>query len=288
MIMNLPDPEPLEPADPIANSGALDWNAKVRYLRRRAAIASGIAAVWRPAAQQILGRPADPLSVSTSYVILRNGIGVLGFALPIVLIVGGGLDHVQASLSSYYHYSSAEPARYGAGTMRDVFVGMLSAIGAFLFFYRGHSLQEDVALNIAGIAAVLVALFPMDWPADPAMASSTEAKLHFACATAFFVMIAYVCVFRARDTLCLLRDCNRRRAFERIYLIFGILMLATPAAVALIEVTATTTQPNYMTLIVETAGVFVFAAFWLVKSIEIRTSIRADRVCDQSSATLQH
>lgn len=276
MIMNLPDPKPLEPAELIDDSGTPAGNAKLRHLSRRAAIASGIAAAWRPAAEQILGRPADPLSVSTSYVILRNGIGVLGFAFPIVLIVGGGLDHVQTSLSSYYHYSSADPAQYGAGTMRDVFVGMLSAIGAFLFFYRGHSLQEDVALNLAGIAAVLVALFPMDWPADTAIASSTAAMLHFACATAFFVMIAYVCVFRARDTLCLLRDCNRRRAFERIYLMFGILMLATPATVALIKVTATTTEPNYMTLIVEAAGVFVFAAFWLVKSMEIRTSIHAD------------
>lgn len=274
MIMNLPDPPPLEPVELIADAGTPDWDAKAAYPSRRAAIASGIAAAWRPASNQILGRPADPLSVSTSYVILRNGIGVLGFALPVVLIVGGGFDHIQGSLSAYYHHSSAQPAQYGAGTMRDVFVGMLCAIGAFLFFYRGHSLQEDVALNIAGIAAVLIALFPMDWPAGAGLASSTSAKLHSVSATAFFVMIAYVCVFRSRDTLCILEDAQRRRMFERIYLVFGILMLATPATVALLQVVSKAGQPDYKTLIVETGGVFVFAAFWLVKSWEIRSSLR--------------
>jgi Protein of unknown function (DUF998) len=233
----------------------------------------GIAGALRPAAQQILGRPSDPLSISTSYEVLRNGIGVLGFAFPIVLIVGGGLDHIQSSLSAYYHYSSAQPDQYGAGTVRDLFVGMLCAIGAFLFFYRGHSLQEDVALNIAGIAAVLIALFPMDWPPYAGSAMTMAAKVHTVAATAFFVMIAYDCVFRARDTLCIMDGPRRRRAFERLYLAFGILMLATPATVILLEVTSTAAEIGHKTLIVEAGGVFVFAAFWLVKSVEIRSSL---------------
>ena len=220
-----------------------------------------------------MSRSFDPLGVSTSYVILRNGIGVIGFALPIVLVVGGGLDHVQGSLSAYYHFSPGRPGEYGAGLMRDEFVGMLCAIGAFLFFYRGHSIQEDVALNVAGIAAVLVALFPMDWPPDATAAMSMAAKVHSWSAAAFFVTIAYVCVFRSRDTLCMLDDSRRRRAFERIYLLFGILMVATPATVALLHMSEGL-RTGYKTLAVETAGVFVFAAFWLVKSWEVRSSLR--------------
>lgn len=223
---------------------------------------------------QILARPADPLAISTSYSVMRGGIGVLGLAFPLVIVVGGGLDNLQGSLSAYYHYSPLDPTRYGAGTMRDIFVGMLCAIGAFLFFYRGHSLQEDVALNIAGISAVLVAFFPMDWPTDAAAAGSTSAALHSVCATIFFVMVAYDCVFRARDTLCLMDDAKRRRKFERLYLVLGILMVSTPASVALLRQISAVVPTGYTTLLIEIAGVLVFASFWLVKSIEIRESIR--------------
>lgn len=275
MSTPLPDPSPLEMPELEAQAAATRW-AKMSRAAREAGGRVGLAYLLGSAANQILGRRADPFSVSTSYVILRNGIGVLGFALPIVMVVGGGLDHIQASLSAYYHYSAEHPAQYGAGTMRDVFVGMLCAIGAFLFFYRGHSLQEDVALNIAGIAAVLIALFPMDWPANAGARMSMEAKLHTASATAFFVMIAYVCVFRARDTLCLLEDPTQRRPFERIYLGLGILMLATPATVTLLEIMSTAVDIGHKILIVEAGGVFVFASFWLIKSWEVRSWLRRE------------
>lgn len=209
--------------------------------------------------------------------ILRNGIGALGLAFPLVLLIGAGLDHIQGSLSAYYHFSPANPDHYGAGAMRDAFVGMLCAIGAFLLFYRGYTLWEDLALNVAGIAAVLIALLPMDWPADYSQSTTTTAKLHCICAALFFVMIAYVCVFRARDTLWILSDVKQRKIFEWIYLVLGILMLATPATIFVLEVVLQQGQNSYATLMVEISGVFVFAAFWLIKSWEIRLSLRSDK-----------
>ncbi|MBC9032884.1 hypothetical protein IAG41_10815 [Sphingomonas sp. JC676] len=226
----------------------------------------------KPATKQISARPTDPLSVSLSYEILRNGIGVLGLALPIVLLVGGGLDDIQRSLSAYYHFSRAAPGQYGAGTMRDAFVGILCAIGAFLFFYRGHSLQEDLALNAAGISVVLVALVPMEWPSYTVYATTVAGKIHWISATVFFIMIAYVCVFRARDTLCLMNDAGRRRIFERIYVVLGALMLATPAAIAAVG-QMSSVRNGYATLVIEIAGIFVFSAFWLIKGFEIRSSL---------------
>ncbi|HTU11238.1 MAG TPA: hypothetical protein VMG08_10120 [Allosphingosinicella sp.] len=239
-----------------------------------AAPGTGIARTLRSAERQILGRPADPLSVSTSYVVLRNGIGALGLALPIVLILGGGLDNVQASLSAYYHFSAASPAEPGAGTMRDAYVGMLCAIGAFLFFYRGHSLQEDLALNVAGIASVLVALFPMEWPEGALPTASATARFHYGCAITFFVMLAYVCVFRARDTLCIVEDEGRRRRFGRIYLLLGMAMLATPATAVALALLWPAGENGYTTLIVEVAGTWLFAAYWLIKGFEIRSALR--------------
>lgn len=227
----------------------------------------------KPPTRQIFARRPDPLSVTTSYMIMRNGIGALGLALPVVLIVGGGFDSVQASLSAYYHFSPTRQAEYGAGTMRDAFVGMLFAIGAFLFFYRGHSFQEDMALNIAGICAVLIALLPMDWPVRVATPVSLTACIHSASAILFFVVIAYVCIFRARDTLLIVKSHRRRRAFKRLYLILGILMLATPASVLALKVVAPD-RSSRSTLWIEVVGVVVFASFWLIKSFEIRSSLQ--------------
>jgi hypothetical protein len=90
--------------------------------------------------------------VNSTYVSLRYGICLLGFSLPIVLIVGGGLIgwELQDSISQYYHTP-----------LRDLFVGSLFGIGAFLYLYKGFSRRENLALNISGLALVCVALFPI-------------------------------------------------------------------------------------------------------------------------------
>lgn len=225
------------------------------------------------APEQILSRPEDPLSALMTYVVMRNGIGALGLAFPIVLLVGGGIDHVQGSLSAYYHFTPESPARYGAGIMRDAFVGMLCAIGAFLLFYRGHSVQEDLALNLAGVSAALIALAPMDWPEHAARVTAAG-RIHSVAAATFFVMIGYVCVFRAQDTLCIVRETALRRRFSRVYLALGLLMLATPVAVGAIELAAPGGAAGHATILVEVPAVVVFAAYWLIKSFEIRTSLR--------------
>lgn len=207
------------------------------------------------------------VSIATSYFILRNGIAAIAIAFPVLLLTGVGLDNVQGSLSAYYHFSPARPLAYGAGDMRDLFVGALCTIGAFLLFYRGCTVPEDVALNVAGVAAILIAFFPMDWP-DDGRAMSATATVHFASAAVFFVMIGYVCVFRARDTLAI-HDAVRRRRFERVYLVLGVLMIAVPCAIYARHLLAPGRQVGHLTLLIELAGVAVFAAFWLLKGYEI-------------------
>lgn len=250
------------------DSGSARAAAKAANYASKQFLSARIVNLLRPATRQIFARPADPLSVALSYEILRNGIGVLALAFPIVMLVGGGLGDIQTSLSAYYHFSPAAPGRYGAGIMRDAFVGMLCAIGSFIFFYRGHSLQEDLALNAAGISVVLVAFMPTDWPSIAAPSTTVTGTIHWISATIFFVMIGYVCIFRARDTLCLTCDPQRRRRFERVYLILGALMLLTPAAAAI-----SFDQSGYATLVIEICGIIVFSAYWLIKGYEIRSSL---------------
>ena len=56
-------------------------------------------------------------SIKGSYLEFRRAIGILGMALPFILLIGGfifGNNSLQYSLSHYYHTN-----------MRDFFVGLL-------------------------------------------------------------------------------------------------------------------------------------------------------------------
>src|SRR3989344_41314 len=87
-----------------------------------------------------------------SYLDLRKAIGVIGMALPFVLVFGkfsiqgGG---IQSSISSYYYT-----------VMGDVFVGSLCAIAVFLGSYRGYTRTDSIAGNLACVFALGTALFP--------------------------------------------------------------------------------------------------------------------------------
>src|SRR5688500_3060530 len=68
--------------------------------------------------------------ISLTYRNLRVGMGVLAVAFPLLLWWIGLVCSVelQRSISAYYHTS-----------MRDVFVGVLFAVGAYLYLYKGFS-----------------------------------------------------------------------------------------------------------------------------------------------------
>src|SRR5512143_1409059 len=87
-----------------------------------------------------------------SYLTLRKAIGALGLALPFVLSFGAFLIFHQPVQNSISHY-------YWTG-MRDVFVGMLFAIGFFLLSYQGYERADRIAGILACVFAVGVALFP--------------------------------------------------------------------------------------------------------------------------------
>ncbi|WP_375401912.1 hypothetical protein [uncultured Sphingomonas sp.] len=222
------------------------------------------AALAHPAATPPADLPpaeADAIlaSISASYFRLRRGMALVAFALPPTLWLGGGLGRLQGSLSAYYHHAD--------GQMRDVLVGALWALGTFLYFYKGYSRAEDLALDGAGLAAVLVAVAPMDWPAGAP--ATLTGRLHAAAAIGFFLLIAYVCVFRSGDTLRLLRDEAQAATFRATYRLLGLLMVALPLAVWAVHALAPARENSPVLFLVEAAGVYVFAAFWWIKSREI-------------------
>jgi len=125
----------------------------------------------------------DPLVLS--YLWVRRAIGIIGIALPFVLLIGGlVLDGVgvQSSISSYYYT-----------VMGDVFVGSLCAQGVFLLTYR-YRRFDAVLSTAAGLLVIAVALLPTA-PVDPTTQQSVIGAVHLVCATLYYVTLAYISFF---------------------------------------------------------------------------------------------
>jgi len=180
-----------------------------------------------------------------SFLFLRTGIGILGVALPLVLIFGRMLleGHlgILDSMSAYYQ-----------SVMRDVFVGSLWAIGIFLICYRYDHL-DDIASTIAGAAAIVVALFP-----NPPM--------HQLSAACFFVILALMAIFLFQRTD---QEKLKRRKRQRntVYLICGIAIVLCLVLIVVVNFLPGNSwlQPLHPILVLEALASFAFGFAWFVK-----------------------
>lgn len=207
--------------------------------------------------------------ILSTYTNIRVGIGVIGIVFPFFLwLVGHFYAHLplQGSMSAYYHATG-----YECRSMRNWFVGLLFVVGIFLYLYKGFSRGENWALNLAGAFAVGVAIFPMPWPAS----SSSWITRHGFCAVGLFLCIAYVALFRADDTLDLIRGTNisdPNKVIDRLkhlYRLIGVAMIVSIlAAYSLNSIFKT----GFETFWEEAAGILSFGAYWLLKSWELRST----------------
>lgn len=162
--------------------------------------------------------------ITITYVHLRRGMAALALTLAPALAIGGYVlfdTPLQASMSAYYYTG-----------MRDWFVGVLCAVGAFLFLYKGYTRRENQALNLAGVCAPLAALFPMN-PAGDCAADAAGFSWHGAFAVGFFLAIAYVCVCLYRDDATDAMPPARRRRYHAVSRTCGGVMLACIGAALL-------------------------------------------------------
>jgi heme A synthase len=201
-----------------------------------------------------------------SYLTLRKAIGLLGLALPFVLAFGGFLifrEEVQGSISHYYWTG-----------MRDVFVGMLFAIGFFLLSYRGYERADRIAGILACAFAVGVALFPT--VQDAAAVTGPSAGLpriigivHFGLAALFFSTLIYFSLVLFTKTKARGRPTKQKLMRNRIYrgcgylmaacilLTFVYFLLPLPQQIALAAY-----SPIYW---LEAIAIIAFGVSWLVK-----------------------
>lgn len=188
-----------------------------------------------------------------SYVLLSFGMGVVALLLPIVLPLAGGYDG-HYSISYFYHVSDLT---------RNVLVGALWATGVFLILFHGLSKGENWLLNIAGVAAISVAMNPM-----PRNQGNNELTLHAASAILFFACIAIVAVFLSKQRIQYIIYPPKRRRFAAAYDAAGVAMIAMPAAVAAIHFFGGDREESHWIYWIEAFGIWSFAAYWFVKTYE--------------------
>jgi hypothetical protein len=131
--------------------------------------------------------PQATQHVVLSYAEIRRAIGILAFVLPLLLGPVGwfvfGVE-IQDNMSNYYHTP-----------LRDIFVGMLSAIGIFLFCYRGYDWVENWTANIGSMAILGVAFFPLDANSDPMVQNTISGYIHMFSGGLFFLTLSLYSLF---------------------------------------------------------------------------------------------
>jgi len=187
----------------------------------------------------------SPQPLVQSYLFLRRGIGIIGVALPFVLIFGKMLLERQFgildSMSAYY-----------ASVMRDVFVGSLWAIGIFLICYQYDRL-DNITSTIAGVAAIFVALFP-------------HPPVHQLSAACFFVILAVMVIFLFRRTD---QENPTRRKLQRntVYLICGIAIVLCLVLIVVEHflLSISWLQPHHPLFWLEVLAIEAFGFAWFIK-----------------------
>jgi hypothetical protein len=185
-----------------------------------------------------------------SYLFLRRAIGLIGLALPVVLIVGKqvfeGGDLV-GSLSGYYYTD-----------VRNVFVGAMCATGVFLLAYYGHDFVDNVASTVAGLGAIGLALFPTTPGHDVSAWDRTSGVLHLTFAAVFFLMLAYFCLRLFPH------DGEQPAGTGVVYRVCGVVILV---CLVLIAVTSSLALvPDlHPALWLESVAVWAFGVAWLLK-----------------------
>jgi len=189
-----------------------------------------------------------------SYIHLRRAVGWIGILLPFVLVIGAYIlvkeEAFQQSISHYYHSS-----------MRDVFVGSLCAIALFMFFYSGYDKWDNLAGNIAGFAAIGIALFPTTESGTVDLVG----KAHYFFAIVFFLTLSVFSLWLFRKGKKPEEQTPEKKKRNLVYLICGIIMVASLVAIPVYQNLFANGKENMFVFIGETIALLAFGFSWLVK-----------------------
>lgn len=200
-------------------------------------------------------RKAFARHANMAFLVKSFGIGLIALTVPIVLpLAGGYAGHY--SISSFYHVPAT----------RDLFVGMLWALGLFLVHFQGLSRAENLLLTLAGVLLIGVAMVPT----GTGPCSETRAfSWHEGLAFGFFACLFVVALGFSKHRLTYILWPPLRARFERAYNLAGVLMIALPSAAWAIS-RWQGRQCGHAVYWTESAAILAFAFYWIVKTIEYK------------------
>ncbi len=197
-------------------------------------------------------------SLVLSYLGLRKAIGIIGIALPFVLVIGKFLlqgPGIEVSISDYYYTD-----------MRNVFVGSLCAIAIFLMSYRGYDQSDRIAGALACGFAIGVALFPTTPGGEPTSEDQFVGHLHIVFACCFFLTLAFfsLVLFRKTDQVYPTRKKLQRNIVYTAcgYIILGCIILIGIVNLPAIKPLIGSLDPVFW---FESIAVVAFGVSWLTK-----------------------
>jgi hypothetical protein len=209
---------------------------------------------------QWLNETSNTQHLVRSYLFFRKCVGIIGIALPIVLIIGTMILErrleISDSISAYYY-----------SVMRNIFVGSLCAIAIFLICYRYEHLDDFVS-TVAGASAIGVALFPTAPDVGATEQQMMIGTWHYIFAVCFFGTLAIFAlwIFRKKDQKNLTPEKLQR---NKVYLFCGIAIVACLVLIFLVHNLFLPgnpwLQPLHPVLYLETLAIWAFAIAWFVK-----------------------
>jgi hypothetical protein len=220
------------------------------------------------------------LSFTKSYMWTRLFVGVIGIAMPVVLLALDPLlfreSSIRGSLSAYYHSG-----------MRDWFVGSLCAIGVGLFTYMGTRLGsfDNWVSTISGACAILVAFFPTNTVAGQTptrlqaeLGEVLVARIHFSFAAIFIALLGLMCLrFGIGDGRRTDRTEMQRKTWRVVH--FACAGAIWLSVMALAVILLANIPASHAILIGEVVAVVAFGLSWFFKGSELFSiAVGRDRV----------
>lgn len=201
-----------------------------------------------------------------SYLGLRKAVGVLGVLLPVALAIGMVLfsdcNAIQNSISDYYYT-----------VMGNVFVGVLCAVGLFMYSYKGYDKKDKISAKLAALFAITVAFSPTFGPNNQSPcnylhrnSSTWVSTLHDISAISFFLTLAYFSLFLFTKTSGELTKQKKMR--NRIYKLCGytivscILLLLLYFKIPALQSALKGYKPVF---VMESIALWAFGLSWLTK-----------------------
>ena len=203
-------------------------------------------------------------TIRNSYLTLRLIIGILGVALPFILLFAN--SGPLPSISDSYYTKSAV-----------FFIAILFSIGLFLVAYkgyesRGEKMTDNIITNIGGLAALFVILFPTTCP-DNFYCSclyghtiSWISWVHFASAGIFLTSMGWMSIFQFPKG-------EHSNWNKGLYIFFGVMVWLSLVVLilGLIGFHLIGSDPGTFVFWMESIAVWFFGISWLIKGHALRS-----------------